>query len=295
MADETKPRLGRGLAALLGDLPPPLGARETDQGLKQIPIVFLRPNPRNPRRVFQETDLSDLVESIREKGIIQPILARKISSDHEMYEIIAGERRWRAAQRAGLHEAPVLIIEASDKQTLELAIIENVQRADLNPIEEALGYQQLLSEFSYTQADLSKVVGKSRSHVTNMLRLLKLSDETRTLLETGAISAGHARAVLSTKDPDGMAQIAAKKGLSVREIERLAREEHLQRDGQATAGFFKRTAKDPNIALLERELSEVTGFSVTIEHKKHSGRIIVGYENMEQLEYILARFKLCAN
>lgn len=294
MADETKPRLGRGLAALLGDLPPPLGVRGIDQGLKQISIAFLRPNPRNPRRIFEETDLSDLVESIREKGIIQPILARKISSDNEIYEIIAGERRWRAAQRAGLHEAPVLIIEASDKQTLELAIIENVQRADLNPIEEALGYQQLLSEFSYTQADLSKVVGKSRSHVTNMLRLLKLSDETRALLQSGAITAGHARAVLSTKDPDGMAQIAAKKGLSVREIERLAREEQSKREGKATAGFSKRIAKDPNIALLERDLSEITGLSVAIEHRNQSGRIIVGYENMEQLESILSRFKLCA-
>jgi ParB family chromosome partitioning protein len=293
MADETKPRLGRGLAALLGDLPPPIGVREIDQGLKQIPIAFLRPNPRNPRCIFDETDLSDLVESIREKGIIQPILARKISSNNEIYEIIAGERRWRAAQRAGLHEAPVLIIEASDKQTLELAIIENVQRADLNPIEEALGYQQLLSEFSYTQADLSKVIGKSRSHVTNMLRLLKLSDETRALLHSGAITAGHARAVLSTRDPDGMAQIAAKKGLSVREIERIAREDQSKRDGKSTAGFSKRTAKDPNIALLERDLSEITGLSVIIEHRNQSGRIIVGYENMEQLESILSRFKLC--
>lgn len=294
MVDETKPRLGRGLAALLGDLPSPLGMRESDRGLKQIPTAFLRPNPRNPRRTFQEADLSDLVESIREKGIIQPILARKISSDGELYEIIAGERRWRAAQRAGLHEAPVLIIEANDKQTLELAIIENVQRADLNPIEEALGYQQLLNEFSYTQADLSKVVGKSRSHVTNMLRLLKLSDDTRALLESGAISAGHARALLSTKDPDAMAQMAAKKGLSVREIERLARDEHSESETQPIDISSKRATKDPNIALLERDLSEVTGFSVAIEHKNERGRVIVSYENTEQLEHILARFKSCA-
>ena len=291
MADETKPRLGRGLAALLGDLPSPPGMREAERGLRQIPIAFLRSNPRNPRRSFHESDLADLVESIREKGIIQPILARKISATSELYEIIAGERRWRAAQHVGLHEVPVLTIEASDKQTLELAIIENVQRADLNPIEEALGYQQLLSEFSYTQADLSKIIGKSRSHVTNMLRLLNLSDDARALLETGAISTGHARALLSTRDPDAMAHMAAKKGLSVREIERLAREEHSQLQNQPISIVTKRLTKDPNISLLERDLSEITGFSVAIEHKNERGRVIISYENMEQFENILTRFK----
>lgn len=289
MADETKPRLGRGLAALLGDIPP-LGIRESDRGLKQISTAFLRPNPRNPRRTFQETDLSDLAESIREKGIIQPILVRKLPTDGGFYEIIAGERRWRAAQRVGLHEVPVLQIEASDKETLELAIIENVQRSDLNPLEEALGYQQLLDEFSYTQADLSKVVGKSRSHVTNMLRLLKLSAGARDLLESGAISSGHARALLLTKDPDAMAQMAAKKGLSVREIERLVRDEN-SRSEVGTVELPKRLAKDPNIASLERDLCEVTGFAVAIEYKNDRGRVIISYESMEQLDHILAHFK----
>lgn len=286
MAEETRPRLGRGLAALLGDLP---GNRELERGLRQIPTAFLRPNPRNPRRTFQEMELSDLVESIREKGIIQPILARKLSADNELYEIIAGERRWRAAQRAGLHEVPVLTIEANDKETLELAIIENVQRADLNPVEEALGYQQLLSEFAYTQADLSKVVGKSRSHVTNMLRLLKLSDGTRHLLESGAISAGHARALLTTRDPDAMALAAVEKGLSVRDIERLARDEHTRAEKGAKQIF--KQPKDPNIASLERDLCKATGFSVAIEYKNERGRVIVAYENMEQLEHILAHLK----
>ena len=291
MADEIRPRLGRGLAALLGELPPAAETGDSDRGLKQVPTAFLRPNPRNPRRTFVEADLSDLVASVREKGIIQPILARKTTSDGEFYEIIAGERRWRAAQRAGLHEVPVVTIEASDKETLELAIIENVQRADLNPIEEALGYQQLLNEFAYTQADLSKIVGKSRSHVTNMLRLLKLSDATRGLLETGLISAGHARALLTTKDADAMAQMVINKGLSVRDIERLARDEHAGIDSAVSKSRASKTKKDPNIAILERDLSEVTGFSVSIEYKDGRGRVIVGYERMEQLEYILAKLK----
>ena len=291
MADEIRPRLGRGLAALLGELPSATATGDSDRGLRQVPTVFLRPNPRNPRRTFVEADLSDLVDSVREKGIIQPILARKTSSDGEFYEIIAGERRWRAAQRAGLHEVPVVTIEATDKETLELAIIENVQRADLNPIEEALGYQQLLSEFAYTQADLSKIVGKSRSHVTNMLRLLKLSDATRGLLETGLISAGHARALLTTKDSDAMAQMVVNEGLSVRDIERLARDEHAGIDSPVKKPTVTKRQKDPNIAMLERDLCEATGFLVSIEYKDERGRVIVGYESMEQLEHILANLK----
>ena len=291
MADEIRPRLGRGLAALLGELPSATATGDSDRGLRQVPTVFLRPNPRNPRRTFVEADLSDLVDSVREKGIIQPILARKTSSDGEFYEIIAGERRWRAAQRAGLHEVPVVTIEATDKETLELAIVENVQRADLNPIEEALGYQQLLNEFAYTQADLSKIVGKSRSHVTNMLRLLKLSDATRGLLETGLISAGHARALLTTKDSDAMAQMVVNKGLSVRDIERLARDEHAGIDPAVTKPTVTKRQKDPNIAMLERDLCEATGFLVSIEYKNERGRVIVGYESMEQLEHILANLK----
>lgn len=292
MAEENRPRLGRGLAALLGELPTSQGGTESDRGLSQIPTAFLRPNPRNPRRTFQEDELSELVESIREKGIIQPILARK-SRERDVYEIIAGERRWRAAQRAGLHAVPVLTIEATDQEALELAIVENVQRADLNPIEESLGYQQLVTEFSYTQADLSKVVGKSRSHVTNMLRLLKLPEGARNLLETGAISAGHARALLSTKDPDGVARMAVEKGLSVREIERIARTEDVKLEAAAKQSKIV-ASKDPNIALIERDLCEATGFSIVIDHKNQRGRVTVSYENMDQLDHILTNLKLLA-
>jgi ParB family chromosome partitioning protein len=191
--EEARPRLGRGLAALIGDSSDPVSAPA--KGQKKVPIEFLRPNPRNPRKTFDEIDLDELAASIREKGILQPILARPAPGLVDAYEIIAGERRWRAAQRAGLHEAPIIIVEADDRQALELAIIENVQRSDLNPLEEASGYERLGAEFNYSHGDVAKVIGKSRSHVANSLRLLKLPDLTRRMLAEGHISAGHARAL----------------------------------------------------------------------------------------------------
>ncbi len=172
---------------------------------RKIPLAFLRPNPRNPRKDFNDQDLDDLVASIREKGIIQPILARTIAGHADAYEIIAGERRWRAAQRVGLHDVPVILVEADDSRHSKLAIIENVQRADLNALEEALGYQQLEAEYNYTQNDLAKVIGKSRSHVANTLRLLKLPEKTKRLLAEGQLSAGHARALLTRADADEIA------------------------------------------------------------------------------------------
>ena len=198
------------------------------RGQKKIPLAFLRPNPRNPRKAFDDQDLEDLVASIREKGIIQPILARTIAGLADIYEIIAGERRWRAAQRAGLHDAPVILVEADDRQALELAIVENVQRADLNALEEALGYQQLEKEYNYTQADLARVIGKSRSHVTNTLRLLKLPEKTKQLLAEGKLSAGHARALLTRADADEIAARIVAQGLSVRDVEKLAQKEPAQ-------------------------------------------------------------------
>ena len=217
--EEARPRLGRGLAALIGDSGDPVSAPA--KGQKKVPIEFLRPNPRNPRKTFDEIDLDELAASIREKGILQPILARPAPGLADAYEIIAGERRWRAAQRAGLHEAPIIVVEADDRQALELAIIENVQRSDLNPLEEASGYERLGAEFNYSHGDVAKVIGKSRSHVANSLRLLKLPDLTRRMLAEGHISAGHARALLSAPDPDALAVKIAAQGLSVRDIENI--------------------------------------------------------------------------
>ena len=205
MAEEMRPRLGRGLAALIGDSGDESGAIERARGQKRVPIEFLRPNPRNPRKRFGEEDLADLTNSIREKGIIQPILVRTIPGMADTYEIIAGERRWRAAQQAGLHEAPIVIVEADDKQSLEIAIIENVQRSDLNALEEAQGYDQLGQDYGYSQSELAKAIGKSRSHIANTLRLLKLPAASRSMLADGHLSAGQARALLSVADPDSVA------------------------------------------------------------------------------------------
>ncbi len=199
--EETRSRLGRGLAALIGDSGEEGAALVRARGQKRVPIEFLRANPRNPRTIFDEADLEELTASIREKGIIQPILVRTVPGTADAYEIIAGERRWRAAQRAGLHDVPIVTIEADDKQALEIAIIENVQRSDLNALEEALGYERLGAEFGYSQGDLARVIGKSRPHVANTMRLLKLPDRARGLLSTGRLSAGHARALLASRRP----------------------------------------------------------------------------------------------
>ncbi|ECI7719486.1 ParB/RepB/Spo0J family partition protein, partial [Salmonella enterica subsp. enterica] len=204
MTDETKKRLGRGLAALIGEIDKPAAANSTDQPLvaadRKVSIDLISPNPRNPRRTFAEGDLTDLTQSIREHGLVQPVVVRPAPQPGRL-ELIAGERRWRAAQRAGLTEIPVIIRDVNDRTALELAIVENVQRADLNPVEEALGYQQLIDEHQYTQADLGQVIGKSRSHVANTLRLLKLPDVIRDMLQDGSLSAGHARALVTAHDP----------------------------------------------------------------------------------------------
>ena len=220
--DVSKRRLGRGLAALIGEMdqPVPVEAERTISADRMIPIEFVSRNPRNPRRFFDDTELHDLASSIRQHGIVQPIVVRTISRDR--YEIIAGERRWRAAQLAGLIEIPVIVRDVDDKTALEIAIVENVQRADLNPLEEALGYEQLIAEYGYTQNDLGEIIGKSRSHVANSLRLLKLPDPVRDLLAAGSLSAGHARALVSTPDPASLARTIVAKGMSVRDAEKLA-------------------------------------------------------------------------
>jgi ParB family transcriptional regulator, chromosome partitioning protein len=292
-AEAAPPRLGRGLAALLG------GAREPAQGTpaaratQKIPIEFLRPNPRNPRRNFDGDSLDELAASIKEKGIISPILARPVPGVAGAYEIIAGERRWRAAQRAGLHEVPVISFEASDRQALELAIIENVQRSDLDPLEEAAGYQRLGDEFLYTQADLAKVIGKSRSHVSNCLRLLNLPERTKSLLREGKISAGHARVLLASAEPDALAGKIVAQGLSVRDAEKLL-EGAAESSSAKGRGPRKRGAgeKDADTRAMEKKLMEQLGMNVTITHREgETGDVAVRYKTLDQLEFLCRRLR----
>ncbi|MGC1091518.1 MAG: ParB/RepB/Spo0J family partition protein, partial [Pseudolabrys sp.] len=215
MADHS--RLGRGLAALIGDVGEETSIADSGRKPRRAPIENLRPNPRNPRRQFTDVELDELADSIRERGIIQPIVVRALQGDN--FEIIAGERRWRAAQRAGLHDVPIAIVEANDAQSLEYAIIENVQRADLNPIEEASGYLALMDDFNRTQDEVAQIVGKSRPHVANTIRLLKLSEPVKQLVRSGKISAGHARLLLGQANAERIAKEIIDKGLSVRQLE----------------------------------------------------------------------------
>ena len=252
MAEEQgRSRLGRGLAALIGDVGEEIGAIERARGQRRVPVEFLRPSARNPRRSFTEADLDDLTASIKERGILQPIIVRTIPGMIDAYEIIAGERRWRAAQRAELHDVPVLLVEADDREALEIAIVENVQRADLNAIEEAAGYERLIAEFGYTQNDLARVIGKSRSHVANTLRLSKLPEPVRQMVSEGAVSAGHARALLSVSDPEFMAKKIVADGLSVRDIERIVQEEARGETKSAVPAAKPKAAKDADTRALE--------------------------------------------
>ncbi len=269
MAEESRRRLGRGLAALLGDAANDEAPIERPRGQRKIPIEFLRPNPRNPRTTFREEDLGELSASIREKGVIQPIVVRAVAGVADAYEIIAGERRWRAAQMASLADVPVVIHEADDKEALELAIIENVQRADLNAIEEAKGYERLGAEFGYSHSEIAKIIGKSRSHVANTIRLLNLPEEARRLVGEGAISAGHARALLSVSDPAAVARRIVEQGLTVREVERLAQaqSESPSRKGRHHA----RAEKDADTRAIEKTLSDALGLKVAIHHRGELG------------------------
>ncbi len=289
MAEETRPRLGRGLAALLGDAATNPAESSNIRGVRSLPIEFLRPNPRNPRRSFDEEHLESLSASIKEKGVLQPIIARAIKQVPDAFEIIAGERRWRAAQRAGLHEMPVLVVEATDKEALEFAIIENVQRADLNAIEEALGYEQLMSEFQYNQTDLAKVIGKSRSHIANTLRLMKLPESTRDLVVNGSLTAGHARALLSVSDPEAVARRAIERGLSVRDLEQIAQKETAERSGEPRVRQPKE--KDSDLLSLERTVSDSIGLIVTIDGRGEAGKVTIQYKTLDQLDYLLEKLK----
>ncbi|SIR28151.1 chromosome segregation DNA-binding protein [Rhizobium sp. RU35A] len=281
--DVSKRRLGRGLAALIGEMDQvsPVGetpARSVSAD-RLVPIEHVVRNPRNPRKTFDETELQDLSSSIRQHGIVQPVVVRTLGTN---YEIIAGERRWRAAQLAGLVEIPVIVRDVDDRTALELAIVENVQRSDLNPLEEALGYEQLIAEHGYTQNDLGEIIGKSRSHVANSLRLLKLPEPVRDMLAAGDLSAGHARALVSTSDPASLARTIVTKGLSVRDAERMAQADI---KAQTEPRPASRTAeKDSDTLALERTLSDALGLDVKINHKGTGGQIRIGYRTLEQLE-----------
>jgi ParB family chromosome partitioning protein len=294
--DSNRSRLGRGLAALIGDVGDEFSAqaRQVGASTQKVPIEFLRPNPRNPRKIFNAEALEDLAASIRERGLIQPIIVRAVTGVADVYEIIAGERRWRAAQRANLHQVPIIVVEADDRVALEIAIIENVQRADLNPLEEAAGYEQLIAEFSYSQNDLAQVIGKSRSHVANTLRLTRLPDSIKQLVNDGTLSAGHARALLTVADPDAVARQIIAQGLTVRDVERIAQRET---QGDAQESGARRAArakpeKDPDTRALEQALEEVLGLVVSIEHKANGGgEVRVRYRTLDQLDSLCHRLR----
>lgn len=289
--EQGRSRLGRGLAALIGDVGEEMGAIERARGQRKVPVEFLRPNARNPRKVFAEAELEDLAASVRERGILQPIIVRSIPGMIDAYEIIAGERRWRAAQRAELHDVPVLLVEANDREALEIAIVENVQRADLNAMEEAAGYERLIAEFDYTQNDLAKVIGKSRSHVANTLRLSKLPEPVKAMVSEGAVSAGHARALLAVSDPELVAKRIVEQGLTVRDIERLGQDEARSENKPVRAAAPK-PEKDPDTRAVERALEEALGLNVSIQHRANgAGEMKISYKTLEQLDALCRRLK----
>lgn len=288
MADDGRSRLGRGLAALMGDV----GAEATTtperaRAQRRVPIEYLRPNPRNPRRNFSDAELDELAASIKERGIIQPVVVRPVRGAKDAYEIIAGERRWRAAQRAALHEIPIVPFEASDSEALELAIIENVQRTDLNPLEEAGGYQALASEYGHSHEDIAKIVGKSRSHVTNTLRLLKLPEPVKAYIHAGKISAGAARMLIGAADPEEMAREIVDRGLNVRQVEALAKD-RVAGSGKAVK---KRAVKNADTIALERRVSNTLGLTVTVDHRSKGGVLHIHYRSLDQLEEVLRRLE----
>jgi ParB family chromosome partitioning protein len=286
--DNSKRRLGRGLAALIGEMDQlpaaDIGAAPSVNPDRLVPIEFVGRNPRNPRRYFDESELQDLASSIRQHGIVQPVVVRTTADSR--YEIIAGERRWRAAQLAGLIEIPVIIRDVDDRTALEIAIVENVQRSDLNPLEEAMGYELLIADHGYTQNDLGEIIGKSRSHVANSLRLLKLPEPVREMLASGTLSAGHARALIPTSDPVALAKAVVAKGMSVRDAERLAQND-IKTQGDPNHGQTPRKEeKDADTLALERTLTDVLGLEVTVNHKGNGGHLRIAYKTLEQLEEI---------
>jgi ParB family chromosome partitioning protein len=286
--DAARSRLGRGLAALIGDVGTESSA-ERPRGQRRVATSSLRPNARNPRRLFPEAELDELTASLRERGMIQPIVARPVRGAPDAFEIIAGERRWRAAQRAGLHEVPVVVIEATNEESLQLAIIENVQRADLNPLEEAEGYRALVEDYSHTQDDIAKMVGKSRSHVANTLRLLKLPPSIRGYIYKGKLDAGHARMLVGQPNAEKLAEEIVARGLNVRQVEEIARQES-GRNGKSRSRKPS-VEKSADTLALEKRLSDALGLVVSIDVRGESGVVSIRYGNFDQLDDLAQRLE----
>jgi ParB family chromosome partitioning protein len=292
MADEARSRLGRGLASLIGDVGGEAAHVERPRNQRKVPIEFLKANPRNPRRTFADAELGELAESIKQRGVIQPIVVRAIKGVQDRYEIIAGERRWRASQLAGLHEVPIVPVEVSDSDALEIMIIENVQREDLNAMEEAQGYHALADEFKRSQEEIAKIVGKSRSHVANMMRLTKLPNEVQALIAKGDLSAGHARALIGVPDPLTAAKRIVAEGLNVRQAEALAHEEGVpERKPQKPRASAAAKAKDADTVALEKRVSDALGLTVTVSHRDPGGTVQISYRNLEQLDEVVRRLE----
>jgi ParB family chromosome partitioning protein len=280
-----KGRLGRGLASLIGEPTTAVSSLPPQGEQRLVPIDQLSGGRLNPRKDFREDELSELADSIRSKGLVQPILARPVPGG---YEIVAGERRWRAAQKAGLHTVPVIVRELSDKEVLELAIIENVQRADLNAIEEANGYRDLIERFGYGQEQVAEIIGKSRSHVANTLRLLKLPDGVKALVESGKLTAGHARALISREDAEGLARRILAEDMNVREVEAMVQAGPIGVEG--STGIRRAKDKDADTRAFEKELSDALGLKVEVKRGSgESGNLVIKYGNFDQLDYIRLR------
>jgi ParB family transcriptional regulator, chromosome partitioning protein len=285
MAEEARRHgLGRGLSALIGDEAPAPRAESGPRRQHTVPIAFLRPNRFQPRKSFDAQDLADLANSIREKGVIQPILVRPVAGEANAFEIVAGERRWRAAQLAKLHDVPVVVREMSDGESLELAIIENVQREDLNAVEEGAAYHELMDRFSYTQDRVAQEVGKSRSHIANTLRLLKLPEPVKAMIRDGRLSAGHARTLIGLADPEARANEIIRGALNVREAEQRSK------PASKSGGSSSAPVKDADTRALEESVSNRLGLKVQILHKGEAGgEVRIAYRSLEQLDDLVRR------
>lgn len=285
--------LGRGLSALMDDYPETPTSDAVDlSDARTAPIDLIVPNPFQPRRHFDTTAIAELADSIRVNGLLQPILVRPRSADDDgaQYEIVAGERRWRAAQKAGLHDVPIVVRALEDSAALELAILENVQRRDLSPLEEAAGYRRLIDDFGHTQEAVAKAVGKSRSHIANLLRLLGLPEAVRKLLDEAALSMGHARALIGAEDPAGLAARVVRDGLTVRQTERLAGEEARPTSGKSSGGAPSAGAdKDAETRALEKDLGQILGLEVSLDHSGERGTLTIRYTTLEQLDDVCRR------
>ena len=295
-AEDPKARrnLGRGLASLFGEEQEDYAAIDKVRAGKSVPVEFLRPGKFQPRQIFNEADLSSLAESIKEKGILQPILVRRDAELPESYEIIAGERRWRAAQLAQLHEVPIIVRELTDRDALEIALVENLQRKDLNAIEEADAYQRLMDEFHHTQEELAKAVGKSRSHVANTLRLLSLTPKIKSFLVDGSLQPGHARVLINAAEPEKLAVEIVSRNLSVRDAERIAQMAR-EADGKSSPRRGRppkaQAHKDTDTLALERDLSNLLGLKVAIMIAGKGGELRIQYRTLDQLDDVLRRLK----